>query len=58
MANMGLNQLRWNLILETQDSDLPYFRGYQKYIQPGTYVLELQTGNKIMQKNLIVKNYY
>ena len=58
MANMGLNQLRWNLILETQHSDLPYFKGYQKYIQPGTYGLQLQIGNKTMQKNLTVKNYY
>ena len=58
MASMGLNQLRWDLILEKQHSDLPYFRGYQKYIKPGTYGLQLQTVNKTMQKNLTVKNYY
>jgi len=58
MASKGLNQLRWDLIIETQHSDLPYFRRYQNYIKPGIYGLQLQTDKKTMQKNLTVKNYY
>jgi len=58
MASKGLNQLRWDLVIETQDSDLPYFRRYQKYIKPGIYGLQLKTDNKTMQKNLTVINYF
>lgn len=58
MASEGLNQLRWNLVIETQHSELPYFRNYKKYIQPGIYTLQLKTDEKMMQKNLEVKNYY
>ena len=58
MASKGLNQLRWDLVIETQHSDLPYFRRYQKYIKPGIYGLQLQTDKKTMQKNLTVKNYF
>ncbi len=58
MASKGLNQLRWDLVIETQLSDLPYFRRYQKYIKPGIYGLQVQTDKKTMQKNLTVKNYY
>ena len=56
IASKGLNQLRWDLVIERQLSDRPYFRGYQKYIKPGIYGLQLQIDNKTMQKNLTVKN--
>jgi hypothetical protein len=58
MASKGLNQLRWDLVIETQHSDLPYFRRYQKYIKPGMYRLQLETKIKTMQKNFTVKKYY
>ena len=58
IAGKGLNQLRWDLVIERQHSDRPYFRRYQKYIKPGIYGLQLQTDNKTMQKKLTVKNYY
>ena len=58
IASKGLNQLRWDLVIEREHSDRPYFRRYQKYIKPGTYGLQLQTDKKIMQKDLTVKNDY
>jgi len=58
MASKGLNQLRWDLVIETQNSDLPYFRHYEKYIKPGMYRLQLETKIKTMQKNFTVKKYY
>jgi len=58
IASKGLNQLRWDLVIERQHSDRPYFRRYQKYIKPGIYGLQLKTDNKTMQKKLTVKNYF
>jgi hypothetical protein len=58
MATKGLNQFRWDLVIETQSSDRPYFRSYQKYIKPGLYALQLEIKEKKMQKNFMVKNHF
>ncbi|MGL6268514.1 MAG: hypothetical protein ACRC2O_11350, partial [Chitinophagaceae bacterium] len=52
----GFNQYRWDLILSRQDSDLPYFTAYEKYIQAGTYKMILSNGKTESSKTFIVKN--
>ncbi len=41
-ATPGLNQFRWDLVLETTDSSEPYFINYDKYPQPGQYKIRMQ----------------
>lgn len=40
-ANAGLNQFRWDLVLETSDSPQPYFFNYKKHLKPGQYHIQL-----------------
>ena len=57
IAKKGLNQFRWDLVTKTEHSNLPYFVDYKKYIQPGTYTFYLKTPQKIIQQNLIIKEW-
>jgi len=57
IANKGLNQLQWDMIIETNHSELPYFREYEKYIKPGIFELQLKTNKKTIKKNFTVKNH-
>ncbi len=40
-AKPGLNQLRWDLVVDTSSSDLPYFIHYRTYLRRGKYTLEM-----------------
>jgi hypothetical protein len=42
-ARAGLNQFRWDLVVETTDSLEPYFINYKTYLQPGRYRVCLQS---------------
>ncbi len=48
----GFNQLRWNLILESTTSPLPYYIHYDKFIKEGTYKFQVQTENAVHEKEL------
>jgi hypothetical protein len=41
----GINQIRWDLILDKINSDQPYFIHYNKFINPGKYDLFLEKGD-------------
>jgi len=43
----GLNQFRWDLVIESSDDQSPYFIHYNKYISRGEYDLYLKTDNNI-----------
>ncbi|MFK7735194.1 MAG: WD40/YVTN/BNR-like repeat-containing protein [Pirellulaceae bacterium] len=40
----GLNQFRWDLVLETTSSPEPYFINYKKYLTAGKYQVQLRSG--------------
>ena len=41
----GINQIRWDLILNKIDSNQPYYIHFNKFIDPGRYNLLLKTDN-------------
>lgn len=43
-AQAGLNQFRWDLVLETTESSEPYFVNYKTYLGAGQYRVRLQSG--------------
>ena len=57
IAKKGLNQFRWNLVTQHQESQLPYFINYKKYIQPGTYSFRMKISGEIIQKDLIIDEW-
>ncbi|MEZ5043204.1 MAG: hypothetical protein R2828_25135 [Saprospiraceae bacterium] len=44
-APQGLNQFRWNMLIQEESSDRPYFIHYKRYLVPGQYRLEMKTEN-------------
>ena len=57
IAKKGLNQFRWNLVTQHQESQLPYFINYKKYIQPGTYSFRMKIPGKIIQKDITIDKW-
>ena len=53
-GSKGFNQFRWDLIVTKQESDSPYFVHYDKFINSGTYTLELSTANGSMNQKFKV----
>ena len=45
------------MVTKTQDSDLPYFVDYKKYIQPGDYSFSIKVPNKTIKKNIYIKKW-
>jgi len=50
----GLNQFRWDLVVQEQDNNLPYFIHYQRYLRPGTYTIRIHSGDEILIETLKV----
>lgn len=50
----GLNQFRWDLVLKEQNSPLPYFIHYKKYLPRGEYKFKLSTKRGEYTEVLIV----
>lgn len=60
-AKTGLNQVRWDLAIEEQESLQPYFTNYKKYLKPGIYSIQLNTDSEdsdasVLQRELIVES--
>ena len=51
----GLNVYRWNQVLDKQESLEPYFVEYEKYIEPGSYQLQLEFHDKKIDRIFRVK---
>ena len=53
----GFNQYRWNLVASKEQSDLPYFVHYEKFLKAGNYTLRLTANRTKLEKPLVVINY-
>ena len=52
----GLNQIRWDLVIENSDNQSPYFIHYNKYILSGEYDLYLKTDDSIEKVKISVND--
>ncbi|MFN0016076.1 MAG: hypothetical protein ACKVU2_16155, partial [Saprospiraceae bacterium] len=52
----GFNEYRWDLIIKREESDLPYFVDYEKFLEPGHYLLILSDGKTDLEQRFVVKN--
>ena len=50
----GINQIRWDLILDRVETNQPYFIHFNKFIKPGNYSLHLITDQKESKVNFSV----
>lgn len=53
----GLNQYRWDLVLNQIISDEAYFIHFNDFIKAGEYTMYLTVGEKILSRSFEVKNY-
>ncbi len=53
-VNRGFNQFRWDLVVEAVASDMPYFIHYEKYMEAGDYMVELDIGGEQLRGTLNV----
>ena len=44
----GFNTFRWDLIVARQESNLPYFIDYEKFLPAGHYLMSLMVGAKVL----------
>jgi len=53
----GLNQYRWDLILQRVNENQPYFYRYDQFINSGNYTLVLSTKSGDLTSAIAVENY-
>lgn len=51
----GLSEYRWDLIVESEKSDRPYFVHYDKFLEAGVYTLILSDGKTALERVFVVK---
>ncbi len=44
-ANRGLNQFRWDLVIGSTESPLPYFINYKTFLNQGNYQMQMETSD-------------
>ncbi len=52
----GFNEYRWDLVVKSVKSNLPYFVHYDKFIEAGNYTLFLSDGKTVLEQVFIVKD--
>ena len=52
----GFNQYRWDLVVNKQTSDYPYFIDYDKFLDPGTYLVAVSSGGAHLEQPFVVTN--
>jgi photosystem II stability/assembly factor-like uncharacterized protein len=52
----GINQYRWDLITQKEESDKPYFVHYNKFVKQGDYLMVLKIGEKSYVQPFLVKS--
>ncbi len=52
----GFNEYRWDLVVNKQNSQLPYFVHYERFLITGRYTLVLSDGKTALEQVFIVKN--
>jgi hypothetical protein len=50
----GFNQFRWDLVYQREESKLPYFIHYEKFLESGIYQMILNTKQGEFHSELIV----
>ncbi len=55
-GHTGLNQYRWDLITNKITSDYPYFIQYDKFIEAGSYIVNIAAGNVHLEQTLTIAN--
>jgi hypothetical protein len=55
-GNEGFNQYRWDLVINREASDNPYFVHYEKFIEAGSYLVRLAAGEDHIEQRLNVVN--
>jgi photosystem II stability/assembly factor-like uncharacterized protein len=50
----GFNTYRWDLVVKRQDSDLPYFIEYEKFLPAGMYQMVLKGGKAALSRPFVV----
>ncbi len=53
-GHAGFNQFRWDLVVSKQTSDYPYFVHYDQFIEAGTYVVSVTTGDENIEQPFTV----
>jgi len=48
-GQQGLNQFRWDLVVEHVESDTAYFVAYERYLDTGGYWLHLKKDEVILE---------
>lgn len=52
----GFNTYRWDLVVKSEKSNLPYFVHYDKFIEASSYTLILLDGKTVLEQVFIAKN--
>ena len=55
-GHTGLNQYRWDLVVNKETSDSPYFVHYNRFIEAGTYVMKVSIGEDHLEQPFVVIN--
>jgi photosystem II stability/assembly factor-like uncharacterized protein len=55
-GHAGLNQFRWDLITTKVTSDYPYFVQYDKFIEAGSYIVDISIGKVHLEQALLIAN--
>jgi len=53
-GQQGLNQFRWDLVVENVDSDTAYFVRYERYLERGGYWVQLKAGDAVLEGSFSV----
>jgi len=57
IGEKGINQIRWDLIIEKNNSQKPYYIHFNKFISSGNYKLILKTENIILEEKITVNEF-
>ena len=56
VAQKGYNQFLWDLVVEENESDEPYFVHYKEYLPSGVYTVEISGFGQTAQNRLLVQD--
>ncbi|MDG2342548.1 MAG: hypothetical protein P8L24_05755 [Cytophagales bacterium] len=57
IGEKGINQIRWDLIIEKNNSQKPYYIHFNKFISTGNYNLILKTENLILEEKITINEF-
>ena len=57
IGEKGINQIRWDLIIEKNNSQKPYYIHFNKFISTGDYNLILKTENLILEEKITINEF-